>query len=293
MPVRYASMEHWYEALRVLVTSWEEAEDAVAMFLDMAGERQCQRWPPEVRAVHSGFWQRIPDSFPRLEHLKDILLYKHDMLTASHGEFRGILFVQQRIVTHILEHFILNDQDLNHLFRPACIYASSSPATPSLSISAKDSEQRLRAFSVGSVNLLVATVVAEEGMDVPAANCVIRFDPMVNSVSFVQGRGRARQAESAYVVLAERSDRPTSALAAAEQQQLEMIRTFEVPAAADPGQEVSAQRARERNAKEVLFGSLAASEALQVLNLFCKKTKASGVQGAMRILDIIGLGQIK
>ena len=30
------------------------------------------------------------------------------------------------------------------------------------------------------------------GMDVPAANCMIRLDPMLNSVSFVQGQARAR-----------------------------------------------------------------------------------------------------
>jgi superfamily II DNA or RNA helicase len=52
----------------------------------------------------------------------------------------------------------------------------------------------LRAFADGTVNLLITTVVAEEGMDVPAANCVLRFDPMLNAVSLVQGRGRARHA---------------------------------------------------------------------------------------------------
>ena len=41
-------------------------------------------------------------------------------------------------------------------------------------------------FASGACNLLIATAVAEEGMDVQAANCIIRFNPMLNSVSFVQ-----------------------------------------------------------------------------------------------------------
>ena len=60
--------------------------------------------------------------------------------------------------------------------------------------------------------MLIATTVAEEGMDVPAANCTIRYDPVHNAVSHVQGRGRARQEDSSFVVLNERTDRPVTML---------------------------------------------------------------------------------
>ena len=53
----------------------------------------------------------------------------------------------------------------------------------------------------------------------PASNCIVRFDPVLNAVSHVQGRGRARQADSSLVVLAERSDRTTSLLQEVEQTQ--------------------------------------------------------------------------
>ena len=51
--------------------------------------------------------------------------------------FRGILFVQQRVTTHILQHFISQDADLKRALGvpPVVLYATSSPATPSLSIS--------------------------------------------------------------------------------------------------------------------------------------------------------------
>ena len=226
----FMSLEHWYEALRMLVTSWEEAEDAATTYLRMVGQTRLTvgAWPLEVETACVRFWEKRPDSFPRFEHLKDALLYELEKLSKLHGSFRGIVFVQQRIMTHILEHLIQNDGDLASKLTPACIYATTSPATPSFRVSAADSKARLAEFANGRINLLIATVVAEEGMDVPAANCVIRFDPMINAVSFVQGRGRARQADSSFVVLSERQDRPTSTLAAVEAQQLQKLRpTFE------------------------------------------------------------------
>ncbi|CAJ1349424.1 unnamed protein product [Effrenium voratum] len=267
----YGALEHWYEALRVLLNSWEEAQDAAAAYLEMTGQRRLEAstWPAFVDKSHAEFWRACPEIWPRHEHLKEVLEHKFDALVATHGEFRGILFVQQRVMTHILEH-VIRDAGLKQ-FTPACLYATSSPATSSLAVSSAQSQARLKAFASGAVNLLITTVVAEEGMDVPAANCVIRFDPMVNSVSLVQGRGRARQEGSAFVVLSERPDRPTAVLAEVEQQQLEICRSFQPgDVGADPAKEKAAQTSRERNAAAVLAKP---GEALANLNLFCKKTK--------------------
>ena len=56
-------------------------------------------------------------------------------------------------------------------------------------------------FARGDLNLLLATSVAEEGTEIPVANVVLRFDPIQNPVSLVQSRGRARQADSAFLVM--------------------------------------------------------------------------------------------
>ena len=135
---------------------------------------------------------------------------------------------------------------------------------------------------MGAVNLLICTVVAEEGMDVPAANCVVRFDPMVHSVSFVQGRGRARADASSFVVLAERDDRPVELLAAVEQQQLELVREIARGGAGAVSDARAFERARqqqadrERGAAAVLPASpVDPAAALAALNLYCKKTKVN------------------
>jgi endoribonuclease Dicer len=124
----------------------------------------------------------VPNEYPRFEHLKETLAWKLDCTP----DFRGILFVQQRVMTHILQHVISSDPELSGRLRTACLYATSSPATASLSLTRSKALERIGMFGSGSVNLLIATAVAEEGMDIPAANCIIRFDPVLNSVSFVQ-----------------------------------------------------------------------------------------------------------
>lgn len=62
-------------------------------------------------------------------------------------------------------------------------------------------EATIRKFHNKELNLLFATSVLEEGLDVPSCNLVIRFDSISNYPSFVQSRGRARQDGAKFYVL--------------------------------------------------------------------------------------------
>lgn len=59
-----------------------------------------------------------------------------------------------------------------------------------------DQELTVQKFHSGKVNVLVATSVAEEGLDIPDCNMVVRFDQCNTMIQYVQSRGRARQASS-------------------------------------------------------------------------------------------------
>ena len=67
-------------------------------------------------------------------------------------------------------------------------------------------EQVLDPFRIGSCNLVVATSVLEEGIDISSCNLVICFDRPPNLKSFVQRRGRARDRKSNFVMMVPEDD---------------------------------------------------------------------------------------
>lgn len=128
--------------------------------------------------------------------------------------------------------------------------------------------------------MLIATSVAEEGMDIPAANCVVRFDEVQTPESLVQSRGRARQEDSTFVVMKESCSRPVSDLYATEQQQIAVIASINrVGVTSDDvmiRNKLQAQLNRNRNAASVISKffyqkPLNASQPVAIPNAYSQK----------------------
>lgn len=62
----------------------------------------------------------------------------------------------------------------------------------------------LRFLFLFQLNLLVATKVGEEGLDIQTCCLVIRYDLPETVTSFIQSRGRARMPQSEYAFLVDR-----------------------------------------------------------------------------------------
>ncbi|KAF8027787.1 hypothetical protein BT93_E0647 [Corymbia citriodora subsp. variegata] len=89
-------------------------------------------------------------------------------------------------------------------------------------------------FRDGKVNVIVATSILEEGLDVQSCNLVIMFDPSTTVSSFIQSRGRARMQNSDYLLMVKRGDSSTLSrlekyLSSAETMRKESLRHASLP----------------------------------------------------------------
>lgn len=126
--------------------------------------------------------------------------------------FRSIIFVEQRAMVLALSH-LLRCSPLSSHYQIGTFIGTSTFASRAASLvdlfDSKLQEQDLQDFRNGTKNLMIATNVLEEGIDIPECSCVICFDLPKNLISFVQRRGRARQAESQYMLFVSDNDLET------------------------------------------------------------------------------------
>jgi endoribonuclease Dicer len=80
---------------------------------------------------------------------------------------------------------------------------SGSRDTSYKTVSYKDQKLAIHKFKKGEKNCLFATSVAEEGLDIPDCNIVIRYDLYRSMIQYIQSRGRARHADSEYIRMIE------------------------------------------------------------------------------------------
>ncbi|GMI87814.1 DICER-LIKE 2, dicer-like 2 [Hibiscus trionum] len=121
-------------------------------------------------------------------------------------DIRCIIFVE-RVVTAIVLQSLLSE------FLPKCgswkakYVAGNSSGL--LSQTRNKQNEIVEEFRKGMVNVIVATSILEEGLDVQSCNLIIRFDPSPNICSFIQSRGRARMENSEYLLMVESGDSET------------------------------------------------------------------------------------
>ncbi|KAL3318888.1 Endoribonuclease Dicer [Cichlidogyrus casuarinus] len=170
--------------------------------------RQNNRVEPVLsreQMVAWGTWLKA--EFPysdKMEKLLFVLGNSKTRIELDGEDFCALVLTKSRMMSLILAEF------LNLLARsPApnygtlkakhCISANSQGKTVQMS----QSEQTvvLSEFKDNNFNVMVATNVLEEGLDVRRCNVVCKTDPVTEFRSYVQSKGRARSKNSYYFIL--------------------------------------------------------------------------------------------
>jgi len=111
---------------------------------------------------------------------------------------RILVFTQYRdTATHLVSEL----KDLNGVYVKRFVGQASKENDPGLS--QDEQAQILHDFREGKLNTLVATSIAEEGLDIPAVDLVIFYEPIPSEIRYIQRKGRTgRKSIGRTVILA-------------------------------------------------------------------------------------------
>lgn len=144
-------------------------------------------------------------------------------------QFSGIIFVKQRATAVMLHQLLMAHPETKHLSCATFVGTSNSSSRKASIgdlVDVSQQSQVLDDFRLGKRDLVIATSVLEEGIDVSSCNLVVCFNKPDNLKSFIQRRGRARDSQSVFVMMLSRED---TLLRGRKWQELEetMIQTFQ------------------------------------------------------------------
>lgn len=119
------------------------------------------------------------------------------------GADRCIVFVEKRSTAALLSDLFSQPSMAIPGMAPAYMVGSQNIGFNLGHMTFRDQLLALNKFRRGETNCLFATPVAEEGIDVPECDVIVRFDLFNSIIQYIQSKGRARQAVSMYVSMVE------------------------------------------------------------------------------------------
>ncbi|NXL46431.1 DHX58 helicase, partial [Podilymbus podiceps] len=187
-----------FQCLQQFYTAERDAKDPTERFLTTMFEEN--RTSLEALAGD----QRYEN--PRLRKLEEILREHFQPL----GTSRGIIFTKTRQSAHSLLSWLQDTTTLCGKHIRAAVLTGTGYSNQTRHMTQSKQQDVIKLFHEGALNLLFSTSVAEEGLDIPECNIVIRYGLMTNEIAMIQARGRARAENSIYSVLAKANSKEVS-----------------------------------------------------------------------------------
>ncbi|XP_068428814.1 interferon-induced helicase C domain-containing protein 1 [Clinocottus analis] len=120
---------------------------------------------------------------------------------SSRKEARGIIFTKTRRSAIALSQWIQENPKFADVGVKASHVIGGGDQSVVKPMTTAESRDVLNKFRKGEVNVLIATTVAEEGLDIAACNFVIRYGLVTNEIAMIQALGRGRAEDSSYTLV--------------------------------------------------------------------------------------------
>ncbi len=148
---------------------------------------------PRVREAVSDL-ARMDVDHPKLRAVKDLVT---EQLSAK-GDSRIMVFTNYRDTASSVLQFLKDSGD--EIIRPVRFVGQSSRVADE-GLSQKKQAEILQKFRDGEFNVLIATSVGEEGIDIPATDMVLFYEPVPSEIRSIQRKGRTGRARAGRVVV--------------------------------------------------------------------------------------------
>lgn len=140
------------------------------------------------------------NSSPKIQNLLRCL---HEYVSKPNEEIKGLIFVQRRHTAKIVYHVIKRyAKAANIKILTDFMVGVNAPLPESIEaiLENKTNREVLKKFERNETNIIVASSVLEEGIDLQECNLVIHLDTPKSFRSYVQTKGRARMKNSEYIM---------------------------------------------------------------------------------------------
>lgn len=131
---------------------------------------------------------------PKMEKTTELC----EKILSENSDSNIIVFTHFRKTSELLSRYLKDNG--SSLIRPARFVGQSSKEGDQ-GLNRKEQEKVMQKFRTGEYNVLVATSVAEEGIDVPSTDAVIFFEPVPSDIRTIQRRGRTGRMRNGVVYI--------------------------------------------------------------------------------------------
>lgn len=107
-----------------------------------------------------------------------------------------IIFTQYRDTAQILSKKINEIEKVN-----SKIFVGQASAGGKKGLNQKEQKEIIKEFSNGKINVLCATCIAEEGLDIPEVNAVVFYEPVSSAIRTIQRTGRTARLQKGKLIM--------------------------------------------------------------------------------------------